>query len=134
MQYSTEKAVDLYVGRNPTRWRITMNIMDVAQSLGIVVTNATVTGTIDQQKVLGALVELEEDDPAHADLYVAAAEHVRSARSAGMEIHDANSFQMRPGAEEATQLRYRSEMADLFTDLAIDVGLRRHNQELVVVA
>ncbi len=111
-----------------------MNIMDVAQSLGLVASNATVTGTIDQQKLLGALVELTEDDPAHADLYAAAAAHVRGARSAGMEIHDANSFHLRPGAEPTTQLRYRSEMADLFTDLAIDVGLRRHDQELVAAA
>jgi hypothetical protein len=41
---------------------------------------------------------------------------------------------MRPGAEATTQLRYRSEMADLFTDLAIDVGLRRHHHEPVAAA
>ena len=111
-----------------------MNIMDVARSLGLVVANGTVAGTVDQQKVLGVLVELTENDPAHADLYAAAAEHVRSARSAGMETHEANSSHMRPGVEATTQLRYRSEMADLFTDLAIDVGLRLHNQALVVVA
>jgi hypothetical protein len=108
-----------------------MNIMDVARSVGLVASNGEVTGTIDQQVVLAALVELTEGDPAHADLYAAAAEQVRSARSAGMETHEANSFQMRAGAEATTQLRYRSEMADLFTDLAIDVGIRRHRQELV---
>ena len=111
-----------------------MNIMDVARAIGLVVSNGEVAGTIDQQKVLGALAELTEDDPAHADLYAAAAEHVRSTRSAGMETHEANSFHMRPGAEATTQLRYRSEMADLFTDLAIDVGLRRHHQETVTAA
>ncbi len=111
-----------------------MNIMEVAQSLGLVVSNATVTGTIDQQKVLGAFVELTEDDPAHTDLYAAAVEHVRSARSAGREIHDANSVRMPPGAEPTTQLRYRSDMAGLFTDLAIVVGFRLHNQEQVVAA
>lgn len=111
-----------------------MNIMDVASSLGLVDSNGTVAGTIDQHKVLGTLVELTEKDPAHADLYAEAAGHVRSARSAGMETHEANSFQARPGAEATTQLRYRSEMADLFTDLAIDVGLRLHNQELVATA
>ena len=111
-----------------------MNIMDVARSLGLVVSNGTVAGTIDQQKVLGALGELAENDPAHADLYAEAAEHVRSVRSAGMETHEANSFHTRPGAEATTQLRYRSEMADLFTDLAIDVGLRLHNQALVTSA
>ena len=111
-----------------------MNIMDVARSLGLVVPNGTVTGTIDQQRVLGALVELAEKDPAHADLYAEAAEQVRSARSAGRETHDGNSFQVRPGADATTQLRYRSEMADLFTDLAIDVGLRLHDQALVASA
>jgi len=111
-----------------------MNIMDVARSIGLVVSNGTVAGTIDQEKVLAALVELTESDPAHADLYAAATEHVRSARSAGMETHEANSSHMRPGAEVTTQLRYRSEMVDLFTDLAIDVGLRLHNQALVASA
>ena len=111
-----------------------MNIMDVARSIGLVVSNGTVAGTIDQEKVLAALVELTENYPAHADLYAAAAEHVRSARSAGMETHEANSSHMRPGAEATTQLRYRSEMVDLFTDLAIDVGLRLHNQALVASA
>ena len=109
-----------------------MNIMDVARSLGLVVSNGTVAGTVDQQKVLGALVELAENDPAHADLYAEAAEHVRSARSAGMETHEGNSFQRRSGAQATTQLRYRSEMADLLIDLAIDVGL--HDQPLVASA
>jgi hypothetical protein len=111
-----------------------MNIMDVARTIGLVVSSGEVTGTIDQQKVLGALAELTEGDPAHADLYEAAAEHVRGTRSAGVEIHEPNSVHMRPGAEATTQLRYRSEMADLFTDLAIDVGIRRHNQDLVDAA
>ena len=111
-----------------------MNVMDVARAIGLVVSNGEVAGTIDQQKVLGALAVLTEEDPAHADLYDATAEHVRSARSAGVETHEANSFRNGPGAEATTQLRYRSEMADLFTDLAIDVGLRRHHQEPVAVA
>ena len=111
-----------------------MNIMDVARSLGLVVSSGTVTGTIDQQKVLGALAELAESDPAHADLYAEAADHVRSLRSAGMETHESNSFQTHTGADVTTQLRYRSEMADLFTDLAIDVGLRLNDQPLVASA
>lgn len=107
-----------------------MNVMNVARGIGIV-SKGEVTGTIDQQRVLGALAELSENDPEHADLYDAVAERVRSTRSAGVETHEANSFQLRPGAGAKTQLRYRSEMADLFTDLAIDVGLRRHHQEAV---
>lgn len=111
-----------------------MNVMDVARTIGLVVSNGVVAGTIDQHKVLGALAELTEEDPAHADLYAAAAEHVRSTRSAGVETQEANSVQRGPGPAATTQLRYRSEMADLFTDLAIDVGLRRHQQELLGAA
>jgi hypothetical protein len=112
-----------------------MNIMDVARDMGLVVPNGEVTGTIDQQRVLGALAELTEIDPTNADLYAAAAEQVRSARSAGVETHEANSFHLRSGAAATmTQLRYRAAMADLFTDLAIDVGLRRHQQDLVAAA
>lgn len=111
-----------------------MNIMDVARTIGLVVSDGQVAGTMDEQKVLGALAELTEEDPAHADLYAAAADQVRSARSAGVEVHEANSFHAGAGAGATTQLRYRSEMADLFTDLAIDVGLRRHHQELVAAA
>lgn len=111
-----------------------MDIMDVARSLGLVDSNGTVAGTIDQQKVLGELADLSENDAAHADLYDAAAERVRSARSAGKETHEGNSLHARLGAAATTQLRYRSEMADLFTDLAIDVGLRRHNQALAASA
>ena len=111
-----------------------MNVMDVARAIGLVASSGEVAGTIDQQKVLGALAELTEGDPAHAELYAAAVEQVRSTRSAGMETHGANSFHMCPGVEATTQLRYRSEMADLFIDLAIDVGLRRHDQQPVAAA
>jgi hypothetical protein len=111
-----------------------MNVMDAARTLGLGVSNGEVAGTMDQRKVLGALAELTHADPANADLYAAAAEHVRSSRSAGVETHEANSFQVRPGAEPTIQLRYRSEMADLFIDLAIDVGLRNHQQEPVAAA
>lgn len=107
-----------------------MDVMEVARGIGLVGPNGEVAGTIDQQTVLGALAELTDRDPAHADLFDSAAERVRHARSAGVEEHDADSFQLRPGAAATVQLRYRSEMADVFTDLAIDVGLRRH-QELV---
>jgi len=33
-----------------------------------------------------------------------------------------------PRGDNTTQLRYRSEMADLFLDLAIDVGLRQDSE------
>jgi hypothetical protein len=49
---------------------------------------------------------------------------VQLARSAGVVHPDATSLLHRSGDGTAVQLRYRSEMADVFTDLAIDVGLR----------
>lgn len=107
-----------------------MNVMDVARQLGLVVTDGEVTGTIEQHKVLDALAEFAESDPANADLFDRAAEYVRGARSAGVEVHDPKSVRVRPGDEMTTQLHYRSEMADLFVDLAIDVGLRHQDESL----
>ena len=118
----------------PARRRFTMDVMEVARAIGLVGPNGEAAGTIDQSTVLSALTELTQDDPAHADLFDAVAARVRRARSAGVEEHQASSFQVRPGADATIQLRYRSEMAELFTDLAIDVGLRRHHQKLVPAA
>lgn len=110
-----------------------MNVMDVARDIGLVVQNGTVvTGTIDQAKVLGALAELAQGDPANVDLYDAVATTVQHARSAGAEDLPGGSVTV-GRAPATTQLRYRSEMADLFTDLAIDVGLR-HQRKLVGAA
>lgn len=108
-----------------------MKVMDVARTLGLVATDGEVTGTIDQQRVLDALAELAESDKNNADLVAFVAEQVRAARSAGVEVHDPHSVRVRPDGATTTQLRYRSEMADLFTDLAIDVGLRHHEESLV---
>jgi len=110
-----------------------MNVMDVARDIGLVARNGEVTGTIDQEKVLRALDQLTERDPANVELFNAVAERVRRARSAGVEVHDATSTLIRDRDIATTQLRYRSEMADLFTDLAIDVGLR-HHRDLVAAA
>ncbi len=110
-----------------------MNVMDTARVIGLVVRNgAAVTGTIDQAKVLGALADLAHGDPENADLYDAVATTVQHARSAGAEDLPGSSL-MVPSDAATTQLRYRSEMADLFTDLAIDVGLR-HHRKLVAAA
>lgn len=111
-----------------------MDVMKVARAIGLVGSNGEAAGTIDQSTVLSALAELTEHDPTHADLYDAVAARVRHARSAGVEEHPGSSFQVRPDAAATIQLRYRSEMAELFTDLAIDVGLRRHHQKLVPAA
>ena len=108
-----------------------MNVMDTARTLGLVAVDGDVTGTIEQQKVLDALAGLAENHPTNADLVASVTERVRVARSAGVEVHDPKSVLVRPDGETTTQLRYRSEMADLFTDLAIDVGLRHHDENLI---
>lgn len=110
-----------------------MQVTEVARSIGLVAVGGDTTGTIDQEKVLGALAELTQSDPENADLFGEAAVRVRTARSAGVEVHRDVSSLVRPLDGDSTQLRYRSEMADLFTDLAIDVGLRRR-QKLVATA
>lgn len=103
-----------------------MNIIDVARAMGVDVTSNEVTGAIDEVNVLGALADLIERDPENQDLYDEAAARVRQSRSAGVEEIPSGSVLTRPSkvAVVTTQLRYRSEMADIFTDLAIDVGLR----------
>ena len=108
-----------------------MNVMDTARTLGLVAADGDVTGTIEQPKVLDALADLAERHPTNADLVASVTERVRAARSAGVEVHDPRSVRARPDGATTTQLRYRSEMADLFTDLAIDVGLRHHEESLV---
>jgi len=49
---------------------------------------------------------------------------VQLARSAGTVEPDVTSVLHRSRRGAPVQLRYRSEMADVFTDLAIDVGMR----------
>ncbi len=101
-----------------------MDVMGVARAIGLDVTNREVTGTIDEQHVLDALDELIEGDPENGDLFSEAAARVQRARSAGVEQLPAERIRARSSEVSTTQLRYRSEMVDLFTDLAIDVGLR----------
>jgi len=100
-----------------------VNVMDVARSIGLA--DGSVTGTIDEADVLTALGELAKGDPENADLFGDAAARVQRTRSAGVEAHAAGVRATSPEAA-TVQLRYRAEMADIFTDLAIDVGLRRH--------
>ena len=102
-----------------------MNVMDVARTLGL--TDAQVTGTIDEADVLRTLAELAEGDPENEDLFDAAAARVLLARDAGVEALDDSSRAMWSREVTTIQLRYRSEVADIFTDLAIDVGLRHHH-------
>ncbi len=113
-----------------------MNVMDVARAIGLTAThntNATVSGTVDEQIVLAAIAELAVADPDNGDLFDDAAQRVVRARSAGAEALNADirPIQHRPVDQRdvaTIQLRYRAEMADIFTDLAIDVGLRQHRK------
>ena len=102
-----------------------MNVMTVASSIGVVADDRrTVSGTIEEAAVLEAISELATADPRNDDLYADAAMRVQLARSAGVVHPDATSVLHRSREGAPVQLRYRSEMADVFTDLAIDVGLR----------
>jgi hypothetical protein len=102
-----------------------MNVMTTASSIGLVAdSRREVSGTIDEVVVLAAISELASSNPGNDDLFADAAMRVQLARSAGVVPHDATSILHRSRDGAAVQLRYRSEMADLFTDLAIDVGLR----------
>lgn len=102
-----------------------MNVMDAARSIGIVVSDGTVSGTIDKAKVLSVLTDLANDNPAQVDLFDDVAARVLLARSAGAEGPVTNGDRLHTGDAAPTQLRYRSEMADLFLDLAIDIGMRQ---------
>lgn len=107
-----------------------MNVMASAAQVGITRSDGSaVSGTIDVEAVVLALLDLELDDPRNADLYSAATARVRAARSAGTERIDADSIFARQGRANDMHLRYRSEMADLFLDLAIDVGMRERQPE-----
>lgn len=101
-----------------------MNVMEAARRIGLDPTSGDITGTIDEARVLAALSELAEHDRDHEDVIADAAARVREARSAGFEELPPTS--LGAGREgEVVQLRYRAEVADIFTDLAIDIGLRR---------
>ena len=102
-----------------------MNVMTVARSIGLVTDDrSTVAGTIDEATVLTAIDDLATAYPSNDDLFADAVMRVQLARSAGVVHHEATSVMHRASNGAAVQLRYRSEMADVFTDLAIDIGLR----------
>jgi len=129
MQYLALKDVDLRAGKVSRReWRVKVNVLDVARAIGLNVTDGELGGTIDEKNVLDALADLAVDDPENVDLIRDAATRVQRARSAGVEELHADSIFIRPHESATTQLRYRSEMVDIFTDLAIDVGLRHHRK------
>ena len=102
-----------------------MNVMAAARSIGLVSEDRGVlSGTIDEDLVLAAISGLAAAHPGSEDLFEHAAMRVRLARSAGVVPPDETSMLHRSRSGTTVQLRYRTEMADLFTDLAIDIGLR----------
>lgn len=82
-------------------------------------------GTTEEIPILDKLEELGlEFGDSHADVFIVAADAVRSARSAGHETIDSNSVFAARRTNTKIQLRYRGEMVDVFTDLMIDLALR----------
>lgn len=102
-----------------------MHVLTTAKTIGLQADESgELSGTVEEGVVLAALEELSAALPDHGDLFILAADRVRSARSAGLEVLDDNSVFGRYRDSNQIQLRYRGEMADVFTDLAIDLALR----------
>lgn len=102
-----------------------MHVLTTMKTLGLTAEpSVELAGTIEEGIVLTALEELSAAHPDHADLFIIAADKVRSARSAGLEVLDADSVFGRYRDSNEIQLRYRGEMADIFDDLAIDLAMR----------
>ena len=102
-----------------------MNVMAAARSIGLAADErGELSGTIDEDVVLASISALAAVHTGNDDLFADAAMRVQLARSAGVEQLDANSVLNRSHGAVTVQLRYRAEMAELFTDLAIDIGLR----------
>ena len=102
-----------------------MSVIEVARSIGLVSdARGEVSGTVDQNVVLAAISGLATAHAGNDDLFADAAVRVQRARSAGVVQPDPTGLLQRSPIGATVQLRYRTEMADVFTDLAIDVGLR----------
>lgn len=102
-----------------------MNVLTTAKTLGLTADeNGDLSGTIEEALILAALEEFSAALADHADLFILASDRVRNARSAGLEVLDEDSVFGRFRDSNQIQLRYRGEMADIFTDLAIDLAMR----------
>lgn len=102
-----------------------MHLLTTAKMIGLdFADSGERSGTIEQSVVLAALDELAASLEGHEDLFIEAADRVRNARSAGVERLDTDSVFARYREGTEIQLRYRTEMGEVFTDLAIDLGLR----------
>ena len=107
-----------------------MNVMATARSIGLVGDNGEdVFGNIEQDVVLDALNELALFHPSATELFDQACENVRRSRSAGVERPERSSISARQRSVDEIQLRYRNEMAAIFLDLAIDLGLRHDGDQ-----
>jgi hypothetical protein len=103
-----------------------MDVMTTARSIGLIGADGSdVFGTIERDVVLGVLADLARDNDADGDLFVATVKRVLAARSAGVERLGSTDFLGRNNRTGEIQLSYRAEMAAIFLDLAIDLGLRR---------
>ena len=102
-----------------------MNILTTAKTLGLTADESgDLSGTIEESLVLAALEEFSAALPDHADLFILASDQVRNSRSAGLEVLDDDSVFGRFRDSNEIQLRYRGEIADIFTDLTIDLAMR----------
>jgi hypothetical protein len=102
-----------------------MDVMTTARNIGLIGADGSdVFGTIEQDVVLKALADLSRANLADADLFALAHGRVLASRSAGVERLGSTDFLGRNSATGEIQLSYRSEMANIFLDLAIDLGLR----------
>lgn len=102
-----------------------MQLLTTTKTLGLTPDDrGELSGTIEERLVLAAIEELGAAHPDHADLFILASDRVRSSRSAGLEVLDADSVFGRFRDSNEIQLRYRGEIADIFTDLAIDLAMR----------
>lgn len=119
------ETIDSGHGGSTTQEEDLMHLLTTAKTLGLTADErGELAGTIEERIVLAALEELAEAHPDHADLFIIASDHVRSCRSAGLEVLDDDSVFGRYRDSKEIQLRYRGEVADIFDDLAIDLALR----------
>ncbi len=102
-----------------------MDVMMRARQIGLIGEDGNnVFGTIERDSVLAMLSEVALHHPLDTDLINAAVERVTSARSAGVERLEKTSFLGRTNEVGEIHLNYRADMADIFMDLAIDLGIR----------
>lgn len=121
----TTSRLDDVSGPTPPKEQSVKDVLTVANAIGLTAgPGGDAFGTVEEDVVLEALNELEAAHPGNEDLFAEAAARVQLARSAGVERIEANSVFAHGRGRRDIQLRYRSEMLDVFTDLAIDLALR----------